>query len=257
MADNSLALSPPRLAMRLRPLLAHAIALPGAMVFNALLAQFQWPSGVVVFVLLEGLLAALVSRRLGLPWWWQGINLLFMPLLALALALDGHPGWYLAGLALLALTSLGALTNRVPLYLSSRQAHQAVLERLPGGDCRFLDLGSGLGGLLAHIARERPEVDLHGVETAPLSWLASRLRLGRKASLRLGSLWSEDLSRYDAVYAYLSPEPMPTLWEKVCREMRPGTLFISNTFTVPGHAPDEVVDLHDMSQGRLLVWRIR
>jgi hypothetical protein len=39
--------------------------------------------------------------------------------------------------------------------------------------------------------------------------------------------------------------------------MRPGTLFISNTFTVPGVAPDEVVELDDLTHARLLIWRMR
>ena len=48
---------------------------------------------------------------------------------------------------------------------------------------------------------------------------------------------------------------MPRLWEKVRREMRPGSLFISNSFDVPGFPPDETVELHDLSRARLLVWR--
>jgi hypothetical protein len=90
---------------------------------------------------------------------------------------------------------------------------------------------------------------------APLNWLVSRLRLGGKAKIRLGSLWDEDLSAYEVVYAYLSPAPMAQLWEKAVREMRPGSLFISNTFAVPGVEPDETVELNDLSHARLLIWR--
>ncbi len=207
--------------------------------------------------LTEGLIAWGLSRWLGLPSWWQAINLLFFPLLWLASRAETNPLWYLAAFIILALTSLGSVRTRVPLYLSSPRAMQALAARLPKqAGLRFADLGCGLGGPLAELARQRPDLKLHGVETAPLNWLASRLRLGRRAKIRFGSLWDEDLSRYDVVYAYLSPAPMQRLWEKARDEMRPGTLLVSNSFEIPGVTPDEVVELHDLSRSRLLLWRM-
>ena len=84
---------------------------------------------------------------------------------------------------------------------------------------------------------------------------APRLRLGKRADIRLGSLWDTDLAAYDAVYAYLSPAPMARLWDKVQAEMRPGGLFVSNSFPFPGVAPAETFELHDLSHARLLLWR--
>jgi len=57
------------------------------------------------------------------------------------------------------------------------------------------------------------------------------------------------------VYAFLSPVPMPDLWCKVRTEMRPGSLFVSNTFDVPGVAPDRVITLGN-GRRALLVWRL-
>lgn len=214
------------------------------------------PSGMALLTL-EGLLAGLLSRWLGQPGWWQIINLAFFPAVGVMLLADITPGWYLAAFLLLAVSSLGAVISRVPLYLSSSKAMQAVTERIPPGkNLRMIDLGCGTGGLLHHLAVARPDLQLTGVDAAPMPWLISRLRLGRHAAVRLGSLWDEDLTRYDVVYAYLSPAPMARLWEKARREMRPGSLFISNTFAVPGIEPDEVVDLHDLSRSRLLLWRM-
>ncbi len=207
------------------------------------------------FALTEGLAAGLLSRWLGLPGWWQGINLLFLPMLWLAGKSGIDPLWYLAAFVVLALTSLGSVGTRVPLFLSSRQAVEALAQRLPQG-LRFIDLGCGVGGPLAGLARRRPDLILHGVEAAPLNWLASRLRLDGRARIRLGSLWDEDLSRYDVVYAYLSPAPMARLWKKASREMRPGSLLISNSFPIPGVPPDEVMELDDLTRSRLYLWRI-
>ena len=60
---------------------------------------------------------------------------------------------------------------------------------------------------------------------------------------RWDDLWATDLSRFDVVYAFLSPVPMPRLWEKVQKEMPPGSLFISNSFPVPGVTPDRVIEV--------------
>lgn len=157
----------------------------------------------------------------------------------------------------LAFTSLGSLRTRVPLFLSSRQAVAALAQCIPARPgLRVMDLGCGLGGPLAGLARLRPDLVLHGVEAAPLNWLISRLRLDGRARIHLGSLWDEDLARYDVVYAYLSPAPMARLWDKARREMRPGSLLISNSFAIPGVAPDRVIALDDLGRTRLLLWRI-
>lgn len=206
---------------------------------------------------IEGLAAWAVTRGLGLPRWWQPINLFFFPLLVLALWSEIEPAWAMAAFSALALTSLGSLRTRVPLFLSSRQAVAALARCIPERPgLRVIDLGCGLGGPLAGLARLRPDLILHGVEAAPLNWLISRLRLDGRARIALGSLWDEDLSRFDVVYAYLSPAPMARLWDKARREMRPGSLLISNSFEVPGVAPDHVIALDDLSRSRLLLWRI-
>jgi len=97
---------------------------------------------------LQGLLAALIGKLLGLPRWWLPINLGFVPGLVL---LQDHslPPWLLlSGFFALLLLNWNALFERVPLYLTGQAAEQLLmrqLARLPDG-FRFIDLGSGLGG---------------------------------------------------------------------------------------------------------------
>ncbi len=252
-------LSPP-LAQRLPPALLALAAQVTALLAMAAIAIGLRETGsglpLPAWLALAGLGAALLSRWLGLPSWWQLINQVFPLLLWLALGIDIDPLWFLAGFLLLALTSLGAVRTRVPLYLSSPRAAEALAANLPE-NARLLDLGCGLGGPLARLNRLRPDSRLEGVEAAPLNWLIARLRLLGRARVRLGNLWDTDLSGHDVVYAYLSPAPMPRLWEKARAEMQPGSLFISNTFGVPGVEPDEVVELNDLSHARLLIWRMR
>jgi len=73
----------------------------------------------------------------------------------------------------------------------------------------------------------------------------------------LGSFWKLDLGEYDMVFAFLSPVPMQDLWTKASAEMRPGTLFVSSSFEIPGQTPDRIVQVNDSRKTRLLVWRMR
>jgi SAM-dependent methyltransferase len=246
------ALSPAWLRRRtpaLMAVLAHAPALAVAVLGLAAGLSLE------ACVLALGCVAGLTASLWRLPVWWRCINLCFVPVLWLALQAEIGSGWYLAGFALLASTSSGAVRSRVPLYLSSPKAAVALADKLPA-HARFMDLGCGLGGPLARLASLRPDLRLLGVEIAPLNWLIARLRLLRRAEVRLGSLWERPLADCDVVYAYLSPEPMSRLWQKVRDEMKPGSLFISNTFAIPGVPPDETLELHDLSHARLLIWRL-
>lgn len=243
----------PGLMQRLPPALGALGAHVPGLAVGAVLLTGGAPLWLAILSI--GIAAGITAWLWKLPSWWRLINLAFVPALWLAMNAGIDPGWYLAGFALLALTSLGAVRTRVPLFLSSTQATAVLARQLPP-DATFMDLGCGLGGPLADLARLRPDVQLRGIEAAPLNWLIARLRLGRRASIRLGSLWDADLSNADVVYAYLSPAPMARLWEKARTEMRTGSLLISNSFPVPGVMPSETIELHDLSHARLLIWRL-
>lgn len=244
------------LMSHLPPALAAVLAhLPGLALAAALLAaDISVPT--LPLAILVGMTAAATATFLALPVWWRVINLLFVPMICLMQQAELDARWYLGGFLLLAVTSLGTIRTRVPLFLSSARAAMELARRLPE-DGSLCDLGCGLGGPLARVAKARPDAQLVGVEAAPLNWLISRMRLPRRAEIRLGSLWDMDLSRFDVVYAYLSPAPMARLWEKASREMKPGSLFISNSFAVPGLRFDEVIELDDLAHSRLLIRRVR
>ncbi|HUW25038.1 MAG TPA: class I SAM-dependent methyltransferase [Gallionella sp.] len=215
--------------------------------------------------LLCGLLAATLSHFAGLACWWLVIQFLFAPALVLMLALDIHSGFFLAAFIILLVVYWSTFRTQVPLYLSSNKVWRALETQLPSpavedADFRFIDLGSGLGGVLTHLAAVRPDGCYCGVESAPLPFLWSWLRIKfdghRNCNVRWGSLWNSDLAQYDVVFAYLSPVPMQRLWHKARTEMRPGTVFISSTFAVPEQAPHQTIQVDDLHQSKLLVWRM-
>lgn len=209
-----------------------------------------------LLVWLVGGLAMVLGSRWGLPRWWHWIQLLFAPALFWALQLALPPWIWLAGLVLCGLMLGNSVFDRVPLYLSSTAVWEALQGELRPGT-RMLDLGSGLGGGLAWLAPRHPEVHFVGVESSPLLWLVSRLRLARhpNAEVRWHSLWSVTLADYALVYAFLSPAPMARLWRKVETELVPGALFVSNSFTVPGVRADQRMAVDDRRGSVLYLWR--
>lgn len=114
------------------------------------------------------------------------------------------------------------------------------------------------------MSRARPELDVVGIETAPipfaLAWLRARLSGCANIRVLYGDIWAHDLAPYDLAYAFLSPAPMPRLLAKARAEMRPGSRLVSNSFDVPdnipGHAPDETLTLDDRRATRLFTWRM-
>jgi SAM-dependent methyltransferase len=258
-----------RLPPILRALLALAVAIPVAAGLLRL-AQFLLPSlaGPVAtapawaLALWVGAVAALLGGPLGLERWWRLFLVLLPPAFVLLLALGLGAGWYLALFLLLVGLYWTTFSTRVPLYLAGPKVRAALLALLPqpGAPLRFVDLGCGLGGVVLALARARPDGEFIGVELAPLpAWIGQLRRALRgpaNAHLERASLWDQPLADVDIVYVFLSPVPMPALWEKARREMRAGSLLVSNTFVVPGVPPDHVLEVDDARGSRLLVWQM-
>jgi SAM-dependent methyltransferase len=208
-----------------RALLSQALgaALAGGLiltVFPALPAQPLAAAG------LQGLSAAAFSLLLRSPVWWLPIHLGFMPLAILALGL-GLPSWvWLAGFALLLLTFWRTDRSRVPLYLSNRPTADALAALLPAAPVAVVDLGCGDGGLLRRLARARPDCRFVGYEHAPLpyAWARISCRQLPNIEIRYGDFWSQPLGDYGLVYAFLSPDPMPRLWDKARNRDEAGCL---------------------------------
>lgn len=210
-----------------------------------------------VLVLIQASLAALVSCRLGLPCWWRWIQFLIPVGLYAGVLVEFNPLWALGLFVVVWLVFSNAFTERVPLYLTNRTTRNALKDLVKRKrNIRFLDLGCGLGGNVTFMSQLKGVAESHGVETAPIPYIISKLltsfRGGRTFAM---DLWKTELAYYDVVYAFLSPEPMPKLWQKVTEEMHPGSIFISNSFEVPGIEPTEVWELDDPRKTILYIYK--
>jgi SAM-dependent methyltransferase len=208
------------------------------------------------WAVVQAAIAMRIAFFAGAATWWIGLHALFAPAAVFAQTLAVAPAWWGGAFALL-LTAFGAtFRTQVPLFLTARRVRAALAELLdPGQRLRVVDLGCGLGSVITALKRLRPECECDGVELALIPYLVSRVRALRSGcAVKRRDLMAVDLSCYDVVYAFLSPAPMPQLWEKARREMRPGSRFVSLAFAVPGVPADRVIAVGTKARHTLYVW---
>ena len=226
-------------------LLIQLVAFPLTLALIWLLASAGLPMSYFSVALVQGAIAAGLSWWRGLAVWWRFIQLLF-PLALLGTAqLAIPPAVFLAIFLFLLLLYWSTYRTQVPYYPSNRRVWDAVAGLLPpSGPVRVIDIGSGLGGLVLDLQARRPGVEASGIELAPLPWVISRMRAraaGSGARFMRGDYEDLDFSRFDMVFAYLSPAAMPALWRKAARELRPGAMLLSYEFGIDDRLPNRTV----------------
>jgi hypothetical protein len=227
--------------------------------FYVLQTQFSIFLPIWAFVLIQGSFAALLSIVFRLEWWWQIINILLPVAGAILIALQVPAIFFLCIFLGLLLLYLPAFLTRVPYFPSKKSLYPILLDLFPKGkSIQFIDVGSGFGGVLLNLAKERKDCHFLGVEFAPFPWLISWF-IGKikKSSVKFKFCKYETVNfhDFDIVFAYLSPAVMPLLWEKVRVEMRTGSLFLSYEFPVPMLTPDLTINLNP-NEPILYGWRI-
>lgn len=214
-------------------------------------------------IISQAVLTLLITRWLKLAWWWCVIQPLLPIAAALMLLLPLPPSLYLLLFCLLLVFYWSTYRTQVPYFPSTKNVWLAVDKLLPTDrPVSFVDIGSGLGGLVLFLARRYEAGKFLGVEIAPLPWLLSYLRvtfnIGRQANksqfLR-ANYEALDFSEFDVVFAYLSPAAMSALWDKAKKEMRPGSLLISYEFPIIGVEPD--LSIYIENKKVLYGWRLK
>ena len=196
--------------------------------------------------------------------WWLVIHLIFSSAVIVFRQTGVDPTWYLAAFLVLLFIFGPSYRSRVPLYLSNQRTVAVVADWLDQqgfaekSGARFLDFGSGTGSMILGLATRYPDQRFVGVEAAWFPYLVSRLRSIGVPNIQIHrkSFWDISLADTPVVYAFLSTEPMPRLWEKAKQEMSPGTFLISNSFVVPNVKPQQTLAVDDERQTMLYVYRL-
>lgn len=124
-----------------------------------------------------------------------------------------------------------------PFVPSNKGAVEAMvnLAKLRPGQT-VIDAGSGDGRVLFEAAKQGAKCV--GLEINPYLVLYTRIRAffgpyRGMITVFWKNLWAAELSRADVVFVYLIPWKMDVLAEKLKKELKPGTLVISNSFIFP------------------------
>lgn len=99
-----------------------------------------------------------------------------------------------------------------------------------------IDVGSGDGRVLFEAVKKGATAI--GIEINPYLVLYTRIRTffgpyRGLVTVLWKNLWSANLSQADVVFIYLIPWKMDVLAEKLKKDLKPGTLVISNSFIFP------------------------
>lgn len=219
----------------------------------------QYFSGLWRLVLLQSMMAAMISCLWRQPIWWLPIHLAFLPLVAVFFSFQIPAGAYLLIFLALGLIFWGTFKGDVPLFLSSPGVVEAVTALVAKERTQsFAELGAGIGSIVLPVAKAFPLLTVSAYELAPMPWSICAWRGRKLTNLKVQrlSFWSLNLAEYDVVYAFLSTAIMPALGEKISREMRPGSLFISSSFPVLAWQPESIVRVDDRRQTELYCYRI-
>lgn len=250
-----------RLPVSLQSLVIQCIALLLAALLNPLLQfLFSYQPALWQLALAQGSIAAVLSRVWQQPVWWPPLHFGFFPAIFLTQQMSLSAELYLGAFLLLVLFYWSTFRTRVPLFLSGRKAWQALTSLLPESRAfRFIDLGSGLGGVPFYLEQRFPRGQFFGTEIAPAPWLISRLRAWYKRSrvvFMRRDYMAINLAEFDVVFAFLSPAAMPDLWQQAQAQMRSGSLFVSLSFEVDARPPDQVVSLAEGARHTLYAWKM-
>ncbi|MDP2901631.1 MAG: hypothetical protein Q8N96_00780 [Methylovulum sp.] len=215
--------------------------------------------GVARLLLLQGIAAASCGYLLRQPTWWIPIHLLFLPTAITLLTLQLPPWFYLVIVLLLVLIFWSTVQGDVPLFLSSTAVAEAIVDVVEQRSIkRFVDLGAGTGTVVIPLAQRYPMMAIDAFEHAPLPWFISVWYCRKLSNVKVlrTSFWNSSLSEYDVAFAFLSPAVMAKLGEKIGREMRLGSLFISSSFPIPDWQPESVISVDDRRKTMLFCYRI-
>jgi SAM-dependent methyltransferase len=141
----------------------------------------------------------------------------------------------------LILRSMASATPYVPISskLFPVFEHELQLE----DSSVFYDLGCGDGKVVAHIARNYPDVRCIGIEFSGIPYLVARIRTRSMPNVRIehADFFTKDISDATHVYMYQFPILMPRLLEKFKKELQSGTKVLSCDFKLPEIIPRDVV----------------
>jgi SAM-dependent methyltransferase len=114
---------------------------------------------------------------------------------------------------------------------------------------RVVDLGCGDGAFLFAAAKHFPDVVFTGYDISFLPLAIAYFRKGlsfkryRNVHIKFGNLFTQDISDFDVVFAFLLSKCYPRLKHKLAREMKPEAIAVFEAWALEGVEPSRTVTL--------------
>ena len=152
---------------------------------------------------------------------------------------------------------------QVKLHGGPHSSPQSVVDELteflsqysPRG--RFLDLGSGWGGLVLQLARKMPEWQIDGIEASPTPWFIANCRsIGKSFGnyrFFIGRMEKFLLQNYDIIYINQPVKNLNLVLPRLVRALQNDAFIISYPHPLP-RIPDADVLISDQND-RLYLYR--
>ncbi|MEI8125423.1 MAG: class I SAM-dependent methyltransferase [Parachlamydiaceae bacterium] len=152
--------------------------------------------------------------------------------------------------------------NGISPMPTSSKAKKTLLKALPPGvRGNVYELGSGWGTLVFPLATHYPYSRIIGHETSPIPYLVSKMWLvisrAPNVTLKRQSFHCVRLDDASLIVCYLYPKAMSQLRLKFEDELKPGTWIVSNTFAIPGWAPETIVEVEDLYRTKIYLYQIK
>jgi hypothetical protein len=107
------------------------------------------------------------------------------------------------------------------------------------------ELGSGTGALLFYLSGKY-KIHCVGIEVAPLFYLYSKIKslFYKNVNIKYGNFYNHDLSRADAIFAYLMPKTLNKLREKIKNEAKSDVKIIISCWGFENIKPLKISEMN-------------
>jgi len=122
------------------------------------------------------------------------------------------------------------------------------------------DLGSSYGNFALLTKKFLPRLEIHGLDNSGIRILWSKFKTvfakAHPSFLKI-DMFAADISTGDIVYIYLPSDLMPALRQKLQKELKPGSMVITNTVFFNGWSPVEtyVTNTHQPEKEKIFVYQ--
>jgi len=127
-------------------------------------------------------------------------------------------------------------------------------------DGKIYELGSGWGTLAFPMAGKKKKSFVYAYENSTIPFISTKLINKifhyNNLKIRKKDFYNISLKNADIVVCYLHTRGMEKLQLKFNKELRDGTIVISNTFAVPKWKPERIIQTRDIYRSKVYIYRV-